>query len=211
MERTTRWAKRCQSQVASHESLFLFGIIQGGIFEELRRESLEKTVALEFDGYALGGVFVGEPKEEALQILGEIGPLMPAGRPRYLMGAGTPLELLEAVASGIDLFDCVNPTRYARNGSAFTRKGLVVVRNGKYTQDFKPVDEACVCYTCRNFSRSYLRHLVNCDEMLGPQLISIHNLHFFLELMRQMRQAIGSGTFAGFKKDFERDFDRNHR
>lgn len=210
LDLTVKWAERARAAHRREEQA-LFGIIQGGIFETLRRESLEKTVALEFDGYALGGVFVGEPKEEALQILGEIGPLMPAGRPRYLMGAGTPLELLEAVASGIDLFDCVNPTRYARNGSAFTRKGLVVVRNGKYTQDFKPVDETCVCYTCRNFSRSYLRHLVNCDEMLGPQLISIHNLHFFLELMRQMRQAIESGTFAGFKKDFERDFDRNHR
>lgn len=210
LDLTVKWAQRARAAHRREEQA-LFGIIQGGIFEELRRESLEKTVALEFDGYALGGVFVGEPKEEALQILGEIGPLMPAGRPRYLMGAGTPLELLAAVASGIDLFDCVNPTRYARNGSAFTRKGLVVVRNGKYTHDLKPVDETCVCYTCRNFSRSYLRHLLNCDEMLGPQLVSIHNLHFFLEFMRQMRQAIGTGSFIEFQKDFERDFDRNHR
>ena len=210
MERTVQWAGRAKA-CRRREDQALFGIIQGGTFEDLRLQSLEETIALGFDGYALGGVFVGEPKEEAIQVLARTGPLMPADRPRYVMGAGTPMELLEAVSSGMDLFDCVNPTRYGRNGSAFTRKGLVVVRNGKYTHDFKPIEEACRCYTCRNFSRSYLRHLFNCEEMLGPELVSLHNVHFFLEFMSEIRREIAAGTFPAFKKNFENQFDSNHR
>lgn len=210
LDLTVKWAKRAKaSQVRPDQALF--GIIQGGIFEDLRRESLEKTVELDFQGYALGGLFVGEPREETLKILDRISPAMPAERARYVMGAGTPLELLEAVSSGIDLFDCVNPTRYGRNGSAFTRKGLVVIRNGKYNRDLQPIDETCPCYTCQNFSRSYLRHLFNCQEMLGPQLVSLHNVFFFLELMRQIRREIEAGTFSSFKKNFEAQFDPNHR
>ncbi len=207
---TAQWAKRSKA-CRRREDQALFGIIQGGIFEELREESLERTVEIDFEGYALGGIFVGEPKEETFKILGRLVPRMPADRPRYLMGAGTPLELLECVAKGLDLFDCVNPTRYGRNGSAFTSKGLVVVRNGKYNRDFKPIDEACRCYTCRNFSRSYLRHLFNCEEMLGPQLVSSHNIYFFLELMKRIRKEIEAGTFSRFKKEFEKQFDPNHR
>jgi len=210
LELTWKWAQRARAR-HRREDQALFGIIQGGIFPDLRRESLERTIELDFHGYALGGLFVGESKEESREILNQIGPEMPAERPRYLMGAGTPLELLEAVASGMDLFDCVTPTRYGRTGSAFTSKGLVVVRNGKYNRDFQPIDRTCRCYTCQNFSRSYLRHLFNCDEMLGPELVSLHNVFFLLELMRQTHRQIAAGTFSAFKKNFESQFDRNHR
>ncbi len=210
LELTVKWAERAKAGHRREEQA-LFGIIQGGFFQDLRRESLERTRELDFDGYALGGVFVGEPREESLQLLDQISPLMPADKPRYLMGAGTPLELLEAVAQGMDLFDCVNPTRYGRNGSAFTSKGLVVIRNGKYNRDFKPIEESCACYTCRNFSRSYLRHLFNCEEMLGPKLVSLHNLHFFLEFMRQIRREIEAGTFLAFQRAFKNQFDPSHR
>jgi queuine tRNA-ribosyltransferase len=210
LDLTVKWAKRAR-EVKRREDLALFGIVQGGIFEDLRKESLEKMIELDFDGYALGGLFVGESKPETFQILDQICPKMPGNRPRYLMGAGTPLELLEAVGRGIDLFDCVNPTRYGRNGSAFTRKGLVVIRNGKYNRDHQPIEEDCGCYACRNFTRSYLRHLFNCNEMLGPQLVSLHNVHFFLLLMRRIREAIEKGSFAAFKKEFENEFDRSHR
>ena len=210
LDLTVKWAKRARAS-RQREEQALFGIIQGGIFKDLRRESLERTVELDFDGYALGGLFVGESREESFEILREISPAMPAEKPRYVMGTGTPLELLEAVASGIDLFDCVNPTRYGRNGSAWTSKGLVVVRNGKYNRDLKPIDENCGCYTCKNFSRSYLRHLFNCQEMLGPQLVSLHNVQFLLEFMKEIRREVAAGTFLSFKREFESQFDRNHR
>lgn len=210
LDLTVKWAKRAKAR-HRREDQALFGIVQGGIFEDLRRESLERMRELDFEGYALGGLFVGESKEETLKILDGICSPMPADRPRYLMGAGTPLELLEAVSRGIDLFDCVTPTRYGRNGSAFTRKGLVVVRNGKYNRDLRPIDEHCACYACRNFSRSYLRHLFNCEEMLGPKLVSLHNVFFLVELMREIRRQIAGGTFSAFKRDFESQFDKDHR
>ncbi|MBI4115758.1 MAG: tRNA guanosine(34) transglycosylase Tgt, partial [Candidatus Omnitrophica bacterium] len=210
LDLTVKWAKRAKAH-HKREDQALFGIIQGGIFKDLRQESLEKTMELNFDGLALGGLFVGEDREETIKILEEITPTMPSDRPRYAMGAGTPLELLEAISCGIDLFDCVNPTRYGRNGSAFTSKGLVVIRNGKYNRDFKPIDETCSCYTCENFSRSYLRHLFNCDEMLGPQLVSLHNVFFFLNFMKEIRTQIEKGTFESFKNSFTKQFDRNHR
>ncbi len=207
---TLEWARRSK-QSHRREDQALFGIIQGGIFEELRKESLERTAEMDFPGYALGGLFVGEPKEESFKILRSLGPALPENRPRYVMGAGTPLELLEAVSSGIDLFDCVNPTRYGRNGSAFTSKGLVVLRNAKYNRDFQPIDEACRCYTCRNFSRSYLRHLFNCQEMLGPQLVSLHNVFFFLDFMKRIRCEVEAGTLASFKRNFRNQFDPDQR
>ena len=210
LDLTVKWAKRARAS-RQREEQALFGILQGGIFKDLRRESLERTVELDFDGYALGGLFVGESREESFEILREIGPAMPAEKPRYVMGAGTPLELLEAVASGIDLFDCVNPTRYGRNGSAWTSKGLVVVRNGKYNRDLKPLDENCGCYTCKNFSRSYLRHLFNCQEMLGPELVSLHNVQFLSGFMKEIRREVAAGTFLSFKRKFESQFDPSHR
>lgn len=210
LELTIKWAKRAKAHRRREEQA-LFGIVQGGVFLDLRRESLERTVEIGFDGYALGGVFVGESREESLAILAEMGRQMPAERPRYLMGAGTPLELLEAVASGLDMFDCVTPTRYGRNGSAFTRKGLVVVRNAKYNRDFQPLEPTCRCYTCQNFSRSYLQHLFNCQEMLGPQLVSLHNIYFFVDLMKTVAREIEAGNFSTFKTDFESSFDSAHR
>lgn len=210
LDLTVKWAIRARAHHQKTDQA-LFGIIQGGIFKDLRRESLERTVQLDFDGYALGGVFVGETRDESLTILREISPKMPEERPRYLMGAGTPLELLEAVASGLDLFDCVTPTRYGRNGSAWTSKGLVVVRNGKYNRDSKPLDEDCGCYACKNFSRSYLRHLFNSQEMLGPQLVSLHNIYFLLDLMKQIRRHIEGGSFLSFKRNFENQFDPEQR
>lgn len=216
MELTLRWAERARrwhdklqaserEQGGSYQALF--GIVQGGIFPHLRRESLRHTVALGFDGYALGGLCVGEAKDETLDVLDAVLPEMPRQKPRYLMGVGTPLDFLEAVERGADLFDCVNPTRYGRNGSAFTSTGLIVVRNGKYQRDERPIDERCSCYTCRNFSRAYLRHLINADEMLGPHLLSLHNVSFFVNFVKTLRRHIGEGSFRAFKGDFINHFD----
>ena len=162
---------------------------------------------IDFDGYALGGLCVGESKEQTLAVLERVLPEMPEDKPRYLMGIGTPLDFLESIERGADMFDCVNPTRYGRNGAAFTRTGLVVVRNGKYAEDERPVSEDCACYTCRHFSRAYLRHLLNADEMLGPQLLSIHNVTFFVQFVREIRTAIREKRFGEFKKDFTKYFD----
>ncbi|MBI4550509.1 MAG: tRNA guanosine(34) transglycosylase Tgt [Candidatus Omnitrophica bacterium] len=207
---TVAWARR---SVACHslENQALFGIVQGGFFPDLRRESLERTAELGFDGLALGGFGIGEPEGRMYEVLSDIAGRMPEDKPRYLMGIGTPLDILESVGLGIDMFDCVNPTRYGRNGSAFTRRGRMVIRNGNYAEDFRPLDESCGCYACRNFSRSYLRHLFNCNEILGPRLLSLHNVYFFLELMKEIRRAIGEGRFREFKKDFETGYDRDSR
>ena len=164
-----------------------------------------------FDGYALGGLSVGEPKPEMIEVLDEILPLMPADQPRYLMGVGIPQDFFEAVERGADMFDCVNPTRYGRNGTAFTSDGLVVVRNGKYQKDPKPIQRDCDCYTCQNFSRAYLRHLVNSHEILGAELITLHNVHFFVNLVKQMRVHIRQGTFLRLRKQFFNRFDPNTR
>ncbi|MCM8774967.1 MAG: tRNA guanosine(34) transglycosylase Tgt [Candidatus Omnitrophica bacterium] len=207
---TLRWSERAKRRHRLR-SQALFGIVQGGIFEDLRRESLEKTVEMDFDGYALGGLCVGEPKEDTLRILDTIMPAMPEAKPRYLMGVGTPLDFLEAIERGADLFDCVNPTRYGRNGTAFTRSGLIVVRNGKYQRDPEPIDSACGCYTCRHFSRAYLRHLLNAGEMLGPQLLSFHNVYFFVNFVKTIRDKIQQGKFSDFKKDFMNHFDPDCR
>jgi len=206
MNVTLAWARRCK---AAHRKRgqSLFGIVQGGMHHDLRTRSLEETVAIGFDGYALGGLSVGEPKELMYEIAEAFLPRLPAERPKYVMGIGTPLDLLAMISFGADMFDCVNPTRYGRNGTAFTRTGKVVVRNGEYSLDTQPLDRHCSCYTCRHFTRSYLRHLFNCHEMLGPQLVSYHNVHFFIELVSAARTAVKNGEFRQFRRGFERNYD----
>jgi queuine tRNA-ribosyltransferase len=172
----------------------LFGIVQGGIYDAFRQESLEGLEAIGFDGYAVGGLAVGEPESERIAVLDFLMPLMPADKPRYLMGVGTPLDIAEAVSRGLDMFDCVMPTRHARNGHLFTSHGTVNIRNAQYTDDLGPLDPDCSCYTCRNYSRAYLRHLEKCGEMLGPRLGTIHNLHYYQQLMADLRLAIEEGT-----------------
>jgi len=210
LDMTVLWAKRSK-KVHQLQNQQLFGIIQGGKFMDLRKESLERTVEIGFDGYALGGVSVGESHDEIEKVVRAIGPAMPKGQARYLMGVGTPLDLLMAVEAGFDMFDCVNPTRYGRTGTAFTRRGKIVVRNGNYAEDQSPLDESCGCYACKNFSRSYIRHLVNCKEILGDRLLSYHNVYFFLTLMREIRESIQSGTFLEYKKRFEAQYDNELR
>ncbi|MBN1688764.1 MAG: tRNA guanosine(34) transglycosylase Tgt [Candidatus Omnitrophica bacterium] len=210
LELTLRWSERARKHHKRPDQA-LFGIIQGGIFNDLRKESLERTVEMDFDGYALGGLCVGELKDQMLDVISTVTPKMPEDKPRYLMGIGTPVDFLDSIEQGADLFDCVNPTRYGRNGTAFTRGGLRVVRNGKYQKDEKPIEEGCTCYTCRHFSRAYLRHLLNAEEMLGPQLVSIHNVTFFVQFVRSIRQAIREGRFLKFKKDFLNNFSFESR
>lgn len=210
LELTLRWAQRAKD-CHKLESQALFGIVQGGFFDDLRKESLERTVEIGFDGYALGGLCVGEEKGSTLGIMESTLPLMPEDKPRYLMGVGTPVDFLEAIERGADMFDCVNPTRYGRNGAAFCDTGLTVVRNSKYQRDESPLMEGCDCYTCKNFSRAYLRHLFNTEEMLGPQLVSIHNVHFFVQMVRTVRRKIREGAFAAYKKQFMSRFDPESR
>jgi queuine tRNA-ribosyltransferase len=201
MELSLRWALR--SKLAHAESsAALFGIIQGGMYPDLRQQSLEGLTAIGFDGYAIGGLSVGEPKDEMLKTLGEITPLMPVDKPRYLMGVGKPEDLVEGVLRGVDMFDCVMPTRNARNGHLFVSTGVVKIRNSEYKNDLNPLDSACDCYTCLNYTRAYLHHLYRCGEILSARLNTIHNLHYFQKLMQDLRQAIEQGTLAGFVKTF---------
>lgn len=179
----------------------LFGIVQGGVHEDLRAESLQKLVEIGFDGYAIGGLSVGEPKLEREQVLAALLPQMPVDKPRYLMGVGTPQDLLEAVAQGVDMFDCVLPTRNARNGHLFTRVGVVKIRNAVHREDRSPLDANCACYTCKNYSRAYLHHLDRCGEILAARLHTIHNLHFYQTLMREMREAIERGRFGEYQSE----------
>jgi queuine tRNA-ribosyltransferase len=197
MELSLRWAKRCREAHGDH-SAALFGIVQGGMYEHLRRDSLKGLVDIGFDGYALGGLSVGEPKDEMLHVLDSIVQHMPIDRPRYVMGVGTPNDLVEAVRRGVDMFDCVMPTRNARNAYLFVPEGKLKLRNACYKHDERPLDPACDCYTCKNFSRAYLQHLDKCGEILGSQLNTIHNLHFYQRLMQGMRAAIAEGTFQTF-------------
>ena len=206
MELSLRWAKRCQAEFTKLQNPnALFGIVQGGMFENLRQESLEQLVAMDFPGYAVGGVSVGEPKDEMLRIMAHTPHRLPANKPRYLMGVGTPEDLVEGVAQGVDMFDCVMPTRNARNGHLFTRFGDLKIRNARHKSDERPLDETCGCYTCMNFSRAYLHHLDRCGEMLGPMLTTIHNLHYYLNLMQEVRDALDAGDFAGFLRQFRGD------
>ncbi|MDX9844229.1 MAG: tRNA guanosine(34) transglycosylase Tgt [Aquabacterium sp.] len=206
MELSLRWAKRCQTEFDRLENPnALFGIVQGGMFEHLREESLAALADMNLPGYAIGGVSVGEPKDEMLRVMSHISPKLPANKPRYLMGVGTPEDLVAGVATGVDMFDCVMPTRNARNGHLFTRFGDLRLRNSRNKADERPVDETCSCYTCQNFSRAYLHHLDRCGEMLGPMLTTIHNLHYYLNLMQEVRDALDAGRFAAFQQQFAAD------
>ena len=210
VRRTLRWSKRAK-KVHRNKKQLLFGIVQGGKFRDLRRESAVRTVEMGFDGYAIGGVSVGERREEMEAATRQAAPLLPEKKPRYLMGVGTPVDFFWAVEAGIDMFDCVNPTRYGRNGCAFTRTGKTVVRNACYAKDPKPLDECCHCYTCRNFSRAYLRHLINCEEILGHRLVTFHNVYFFVSLVKEIRQSILENRFLKFKKAFLSHYDEDAR
>ena len=203
MRLSLRWAARSK---AAHEGNpnALFGIVQGGMYEHLRNESLAELVKIDFDGYAIGGLSVGEPKEDMRRILAHTAPLLPTDKPRYLMGVGTPEDLVASVCEGIDMFDCVMPTRNARNGMLFTQNGDIKIKNAQYRLDTRPLDEECDCYTCKNFSRAYLHHLHRLKEILGARLNTIHNLHYYQQLMQGMRSAIEEDRFADFVSDFAR-------
>ncbi|CAM2149384.1 tRNA-guanine transglycosylase [Pararobbsia alpina] len=206
MRMSMRWAKRSIDEFNKLENPnALFGIVQGGMFEDLRDESLAGLADIGFDGLAIGGLSVGEPKEDMMRVLSHIGPKLPAHKPHYLMGVGTPEDLVEGVALGVDMFDCVMPTRNARNGWLFTRFGDVKIKNASHKSSLRPLDESCSCYTCRNFTRGYLHHLHRVGEILGAQLNTIHNLHYYLELMGEVRQAIEAHAYDAFRQRFHAD------
>ena len=205
-EMTTRWAKRCKSKAESgnskRERQLVFGIVQGATFDDLRKSSARAMVDLDFDGYAIGGVSVGEPEEEMMRAVEASEPFLPAGKPRYAMGLGTPPQMLEMIARGIDMFDCVLPTRLARNGTAFTAAGTLNLKNAEFALDKRPIEESYTCPACLEFTRGYIRHLIKAEEILGLRLITLHNLHFYLDLMRQAREHIQDGNFEEFRKRF---------
>ena len=206
MRLSLRWARRSRDAFdAQANPNALFGIVQGGMFDALRDESLAGLVDIGFDGHAIGGLSVGEPKEDMMRLLAHTAPRLPAGAPRYLMGVGTPEDLVQGVAHGVDMFDCVMPTRNARNGWLFTRFGDLRLRNARFRDDRRPIDETCGCYACRNFSRAYVHHLQRVDEILGARLATIHNLHYYLSLMSEMREAIALGEFENFRRRFAQD------
>jgi len=229
-ELTARWAKRCrlwkeenaerptpnaqrpteESAISNQRSAIdrhlLFGIIQGGTFDDLRRESAQAIVDLDFDGYAIGGVSVGEPEEEMMRAVESAEPFLPADKPRYAMGLGTPPQMLELVARGMDMFDCVLPTRLARNGTAFTATGTLNLKNAEFARDKRPIEENCACPACREFTRGYIRHLIKAEEILGLRLVTLHNLYFYLNLMNQARTEIEAGTFDKFRKSFVAEY-----
>jgi len=199
---TTRWAKQCK-EAKSDNSGALFGIIQGGIFKDLRRRSALDLISIGFDGYAIGGLGIGENTQDTYEIIQSTVPTIPMKQVRYLMGIGTPIDILNSVSMGIDLFDCVIPTRNARNGTLFTNNGKMVIKNAQFTSDTKPIDENCDCYTCKNYSRAYLRHLYNTKEILVIRLLTMHNLYFFSSFMKRIRNSIDRNCFGSFKKGFE--------
>ena len=209
MNLSLRWAQRSRDAFKSENSS-LFGIIQGGVYKELREQSLEALKNIEFEGYAIGGLSVGEPKEDLQNITNFIAPMMPDNKPRYLMGVGTPLDIVKAVESGVDMFDCVIPTRHARNGYLYTSDGVVKIRNSIHKDSLEKLDKQCDCYTCKNFSRSYLHHLDKTKEMLGSTLQTIHNLSFYLNLMRNLRLSIETGTLQSFVKEFEETWNNSN-
>ena len=220
MERTLRWARRARERfvalqsgqvrdvIVTNPGQAQFGIVQGGVYPDLREESARGTVALGFEAYAIGGLSVGEPNETMYNVVGQTTPYLPDDRPRYLMGAGTPEDLVEAVARGVDLFDCVLPTRNARNGQLFTSEGVLNIKNARYAEDERPPDPACGCYTCRTYSRAYLRHLFHAKEMGASTLNTLHNLHFYLDTLSRIRDAIAFGRFEHFRLAFRQDLSR---
>ena len=208
MELTLRWAQRCKDTM-TNPNQGLFGIVQGGMYKDLRIECANRLVDMDFPGYAVGGLSVGEPKELMYEMLDITLEHLPQNKARYLMGVGTPDCLVEGVMRGIDMFDCVYPTRVARNGTAMTWNGRLVIKNAQYEHDFHPIDEHCNCYTCRNYSRAYIRHLVRVNEIFGLRLLTIHNLHFFIDFMRQMRQSIMEDRFPEFYRKFTANFSFN--
>ncbi len=208
LERTTRWLKRCKEYHKNTEKQSLFGIMQGGTYKDLRRQSAEEIVELDLPGYAVGGLSVGEPKELMYEIMDDCVDYLPEDKPRYLMGVGSPDCLFEGVERGIDMFDCVLPTRIARHGMAMTSQGRVNIKNAKYERDFTPLDPHCDCYTCRNYSKAYLRHLFKCDEILSSMLMTTHNLHFLIDTMAGIRKAIEEDRFLEYKKEFYDSYGR---
>jgi queuine tRNA-ribosyltransferase len=202
LERTTRWAERCLKAHRRPEDQALFGIVQGGMYRDLREQSAKQLVSMDFPGYAVGGLSVGEPKELMYEILSHTTPLLPADKPRYLMGVGSPDALIEGVIRGIDMFDCVLPTRIARNGTTMTSRGRLVVRNARYARDFSPLDPECDCYTCRHYTRAYIRHLIKADETFGLRLTTYHNLYFLTRLMDGVRKAIREDRLLDFRDQF---------
>lgn len=209
MRMSLRWARRSREEFDRQENPnALFGIVQGGMYENLRDESMAGLADIGFHGYAIGGLSVGEPKEDMMRILGHVAPRLPAGAPRYLMGVGTPEDLVEGVARGIDMFDCVMPTRNARNGWLFTRYGDVKIRNARYRDDTRPLDPSCACHTCAHFSRAYLHHLQRANEITGARLNTLHNLYFYLRIMAEMREAIAAGRFSAWRAQFATDRGR---
>jgi len=220
-ELTARWAKRCKTVASAVSAEFqadalgtahtaarqlVFGIVQGGTFDDLRRASAQAIVELDFDGYAVGGVSVGEPEEEMMRAVESVEPFLPADRPRYAMGLGTPPQMLEMIARGMDMFDCVLPTRLARNGTAFTAGGTLNLKNAEFARDKRPIEENCACPACREFMRGYIRHLIKAEEILGLRLVTLHNLHFYLNLMSRARTEIERGTFDQFRKEFVAEY-----
>jgi queuine tRNA-ribosyltransferase len=205
LEMTTRWGARCKNAPRKDRQL-LFGIVQGTTFDDLRQQSAQAVVDLDFDGYAIGGVSVGEPEEEMIRAVESSEPFLPKDKPRYAMGLGTPPQLLEMIARGMDMFDCVLPTRLARNGTAFASTGTLNLKNAEFAKDKRPIEEGCNCPACGEFSRGYIRHLVKAEEILGLRLITLHNLHFYLDLMRQARAKIDNGTFREFRNDFVNNY-----
>ncbi|MEI4769435.1 tRNA guanosine(34) transglycosylase Tgt [Psychrobacillus sp. FJAT-51614] len=209
VERTSRWAERCLTAHTNTDKQGLFGIIQGGEYEELRRQSAKDLVSLDFPGYAIGGLSVGEPKDVMNRVLDFTTPMMPENKPRYLMGVGSPDSLIDGSIRGVDMFDCVLPTRIARNGTFFTSKGRLVIKGAAFASDFGPIDEKCDCYTCQNYSRAYIRHLFKADETFGLRLASYHNLHFLMNLMKDVRQAIREDRLLDFKEEFFEEYGYN--
>jgi len=206
LELTSRWLKRCKETLGESETQSLFGIVQGGMYEDLRKLSISQVTDLDLPGYAIGGLSVGEPKKLMYEVLDYTVPLLPGNKPRYLMGVGSPDDLIEGVIRGIDMFDCVLPTRIARNGTAMTRYGKVVVRNAQYAKDFNPIDASCNCYTCRNYSRAYIRHLLKANEILALRLMTIHNLSFLINIMKEIREAINNDALLEYREEFFSDY-----
>jgi queuine tRNA-ribosyltransferase len=201
VERTIRWARECREQPRA-EGQQVFGIVQGGNNAALREECARALVPMEFDGYAIGGVSVGEPEVEMFKAIELTEPFLPAHKPRYAMGLGTPAQMIELIARGVDMFDCVLPTRVARNGTAITRRGAFGLKGGAYKADFQPIEEGCECFACKNFTRAYLRHLLNVNEILGLRMVSLHNTHLYLKVMADVRAHLVAGTFADFYREF---------